>query len=239
MSILCCVKISMALGLSMASALVAAQDDDELASTFGDVQTVSIATGSQKSLLLAPAVASVITAADIKAMGATDLDQVLESVPGLHVARQAALYAPNYLIRGISSEFNPQVLLLRNGLPMTTLFVGNKGQVWGNYPLQHVARIEIIRGPGSALYGAMPMPGSSILSPKMPLTPQAPKLALASAHFLRITRGCNMVAIGVHFRSPHLSAWAAPMAAGKPLKPITPAALTALLVTVPAWPPVR
>jgi outer membrane receptor for ferrienterochelin and colicin len=53
--------------------------DDELASSFGDAATISIATGSQKPLRLAPAVASVISAADIKAMGALDLDQVLET----------------------------------------------------------------------------------------------------------------------------------------------------------------
>ncbi len=46
---------------------------------------------------LAPAVATVITAADIKAMGTMDLDQVLESVPGLHVTRQAGTYTSNYL----------------------------------------------------------------------------------------------------------------------------------------------
>ena len=43
------------------------------------------ATGSQKPVRLAPSVASVITAADIEAIGATTLDDVLETVPGLHV----------------------------------------------------------------------------------------------------------------------------------------------------------
>jgi iron complex outermembrane receptor protein len=128
--------------------------DDDLAAAFGDAQTVSIATGNQKSLRLAPAVATVITAADIKAMGATDLDQVLETVPGLHVARLAATYTPIWVIRGIYADQNSQVLLLQNGIPMTTLFLGSKGQLWGGYPLQHITRIEIIRGPGSALYGA-------------------------------------------------------------------------------------
>ena len=128
--------------------------DDDLATAFGDAQTVSIATGSQKSLRLVPAVASVITAGDIKAMGATDLDQVLETVAGVHVARMAGMYSPAYVIRGVYVDQNPQVLLLQNGVPLTTLFVGNKGTIWDGYPLQHIARIEIIRGPGSALYGA-------------------------------------------------------------------------------------
>jgi|GEM_PF-6320481 len=48
------------------------------------------ATGSQKPMHLAPSVASVITADDIEKMGATTLDEVLESVCGLHVSQHRA-----------------------------------------------------------------------------------------------------------------------------------------------------
>ncbi len=129
-----------------------ASEEDELLLVYGD--KASIATGSMQSLRRAPAVASVITAADIAAMGATDLDQVLETVPGMHVNRSANNYAPLYVMRGIATQFGPQLLVLQDGAPITTLFVGNKGNLWGGYPVEHIARIEIIRGPGSALYGA-------------------------------------------------------------------------------------
>lgn len=129
-------------------------DEDELLLSYGDKATVSIATGSQQSLRRAPAVATVITAEDIAAMGATDLDEVLETVPGLHVNRSANSYTPLYVIRGVFSQFNPQVLVMQNGIPVTTLFVGSKGNLWGGYPVEHISRIEVIRGPGSALYGA-------------------------------------------------------------------------------------
>lgn len=129
-------------------------EEDELLLSYGDKATVSIATGSQQSLRRAPAVATVITSEDIAAMGATDLDEVLETVPGLHVNRAANSYTPLYVIRGVFSQYNPQVLVMQNGIPVTTLFIGSKGNLWGGYPVEHVARIEIIRGPGSALYGA-------------------------------------------------------------------------------------
>ena len=45
-------------------------EEEELALSFGDKATVSIATGTQQPLRRAPAVATVITAQDIKAMGA-------------------------------------------------------------------------------------------------------------------------------------------------------------------------
>jgi outer membrane receptor for ferrienterochelin and colicins len=129
-------------------------DEEDLALTYGDAQTVSITTGVNQPIRRAPAVATVITARDIQTMGATDLNQVLESVPGVHVSHSNMAYAPIFAIRGISTQYNPQVLVLTNGIPMTSIFVGDRGLVWGGYPVENIARIEIIRGPGSALYGA-------------------------------------------------------------------------------------
>ncbi|MCV2369130.1 TonB-dependent receptor plug domain-containing protein [Roseateles oligotrophus] len=128
--------------------------DEELAAVYGDAELISIATGTRQPLRLAPSVASVITAADIKALGISNLERLLEGVPGLHVTRGGANYEPQYVMRGIVSGQTPQLLLLQNGQPMTTMLVGNKGQMWGDFPAQQIARVEIIRGPGSALYGA-------------------------------------------------------------------------------------
>ncbi|MBS4098705.1 MAG: TonB-dependent receptor [Sulfuricella sp.] len=132
----------------------ALDDSDELALVYGDKDTIRLATGSPQSLRRAPAVASVITAEDIRAMGATDLDEVLASVPGIHVSHSANNYAPLFVVRGIYSQSNPQTLVLQNGIPLTALQQGNRGSFWGGYPVENIARIEVIRGPGSALYGA-------------------------------------------------------------------------------------
>ncbi len=138
-----------ALGLSGGQGSPAEDDERALALVYGDKATISLATGNPQPLRRAPAVATVIAA-----MGAADLDEVLATVPGLHVGRNNQAYTPLYVVRGIYSELNPQTLMLQNGVPMTTLFVGSRGIIWGGLPVQHIARIEIIRGPGSALYGA-------------------------------------------------------------------------------------
>ncbi len=130
------------------------EDEEDLAQSYGDAQMVSITTGVTQPLSRAPAVATVITARDIEAIGATDLNQVLETVPGMHVSHSTLAYAPIFEIRGIASQYNPQVLMLTNGIPMTSSFLGDRGLVWGGYPVDNIARIEVIRGPGSALYGA-------------------------------------------------------------------------------------
>jgi outer membrane receptor for ferrienterochelin and colicins len=129
-------------------------EEEDLALAYGDKSTVSIATGGQQPITRAPAVATVITAHDIEAMGATDLDQALESVPGLHVSMSSIALTPIYSFRGIFTGHNPQVLMLVNGIPITHVFWGDRSTMWGGMPLENVARIEVIRGPGSALYGA-------------------------------------------------------------------------------------
>lgn len=129
-------------------------EEAHLQRAYGDEAFITIATGSRQLLSQAPAVASVITAADIRAMGATDLDQVLAAVPGLHVSVSPRAYSPLYSIRGIYSENNPQVLVLVNDIPITNVYVGDRSQVWGGMPINNISRIEVMRGPGSALYGA-------------------------------------------------------------------------------------
>lgn len=129
-------------------------DEEALLSAFGDEEMISIATGKKQPVSKAPAITTVVTAEDIKAMGATDLDEVLESVPGLHVARNGIAYNPIYTIRGIFSTFNPQVLVLLNGISLTNLNFGDRNLFWGGMPVEAIQRIEVIRGPGSAVYGA-------------------------------------------------------------------------------------
>lgn len=134
-------------------------EEAELALAYGDKDFVMIATGNRVPIAKAPSVASVITAEDIKAMGATSLDQVLETVPGLHVSRNGNQWLPLYSIRGILTQYNPEVLVMINGVPITNGFVGDRGRMWGDFPLENVARVEVIRGPGSALYGAEAVSG--------------------------------------------------------------------------------
>lgn len=139
---------------SVGTAAAQTSEEEDLALAYGDQSTVSIATGSQQTITRAPSAATVITAEDIHAMGATDLDQALESVPGLHVSMIHVAMNPIYEFRGITTKYNPQVLMLVNGIPITNVFWGDRSQLWGGMPLENVARIEVIRGPGSALYGA-------------------------------------------------------------------------------------
>src|SRR5664279_5010245 len=94
-------------------------EEEDLALAYGDKSFVTIASGTRQPIARAPSVATVVTAEDIAAIGAADLDEVLETVPGMHVARSPVNYNPVYTIRGISTQYNPEVLMLVNGIPIT------------------------------------------------------------------------------------------------------------------------
>lgn len=112
------------------------------------------ATGSLKPVHKAPSVASVITTEDIERLGARNLGEVLESVPGLHVTvSNKNAMDQVFSIRGIQTSLNPQVLFLLNGSPITFTFTGSRLTCM-NMPVADISRVEVVRGPGSAVHGA-------------------------------------------------------------------------------------
>jgi outer membrane receptor for ferrienterochelin and colicin len=117
-----------------------------------DIQ-VTIATGTAKPVYRSAAVTSVITAEQIRAMGATELHEVLDTVPGLHVSIQPVTNEYIFTMRGIANSTNSEVLVMMNGTRYTEPYKGSH-MTGMQIPLQAVQRIEVIRGPGSALYGA-------------------------------------------------------------------------------------
>lgn len=120
----------------------------ELAAT-----TVTIATGTPKAVFQSAAVTSVVTAEQIKSMGATELHEVLETVPGVHASLQSSTYDYSYSLRGIRNATNSELLMMVNGTRINTPFRGST-MTHFELPLEAVERVEVIRGPGSALYGA-------------------------------------------------------------------------------------
>ena len=124
---------------------------DGLEDTYGNEKMLSIATGHPIPQKLSPSVTSVLTSKDIEKIGARRLQDVLEYLPGVHVS---SARSGNSVIgfRGIYSETNSQVLVLVNGIPLRNTAIGGKPLAW-TMPVKNISHIEVIRGPGSMLYG--------------------------------------------------------------------------------------
>lgn len=111
---------------------------------------IRISTNTEQTLSKAPSVVSVITAADIRATGATNLAEILQSVPGIYVRSNLFAFRPQVTFRGAAGT---HTLLMVNGEPMRDL-VWSSGIFWKGLPASMIDRVEIIRGPGTALFGS-------------------------------------------------------------------------------------
>lgn len=151
--VLTCILTASWVSTSVAQPVV---EEEDLALAYGDKNFVSIATGTRQLVRKAPSAATVISAEDIANMGARTLSEALEAVPGLHISRNSLLnnYSPSYGMRGILTGASPHVLMLVNGIPRTSVYLGNPDETLVELPVENIARIEVIRGPGSAVYGA-------------------------------------------------------------------------------------
>lgn len=119
-----------------------------------EIRVSSIANGSLMPTDKSAAVTYVITNDDITATGATTLTQAMQSVPGLYIGRSLQALTPLFQFRGITSDYNRETLVMFNGIPLSLIASGNRGHALRDWPTALIKRIEIIRGPGSALYGA-------------------------------------------------------------------------------------
>ncbi|HYC85416.1 MAG TPA: TonB-dependent receptor plug domain-containing protein, partial [Chryseosolibacter sp.] len=120
--------------------------------------TIDIVTASKINVenesLVAGAV-TVISREDIVNSGAKNVEEILRTVAGFDVIRTS--FSPNTMIvvRGLHSTegTNNKVLFLIDGHPFRSVFYGDATVFAGNMALNNIARIEIIRGPGSTLFG--------------------------------------------------------------------------------------
>lgn len=92
----------------------------------------------------------VISDEDIARTGAKMLSDVLWMTAGIQVQVKSNNRHTAWF-RGVQTEFNNKVALLIDGVPFRDLFGGFK--LDEEIPLDSIKRIEIIRGPGSTLYG--------------------------------------------------------------------------------------
>ena len=152
-------KVKIAIGLAavlLAGVNINANETTKL----DDVKVVTSASGFEQNISDAAASISVITAEEIEKKSFTDVTDVLKNVPGVYVNGGGSNQSIS--IRGMSSDYT---LYLIDGRPMqdNQAFSPN-GSHGGNPinflpPLEAIERIEVIRGPASALYGSNAMGG--------------------------------------------------------------------------------
>jgi iron complex outermembrane receptor protein len=116
------------------------------------IRVTSVSKKEQKTSQAAAAV-FVITREDIGHSGALSIPDLLRMVPGLDVAQiDAGKWAIS--ARGFNGQYSNKLLVLIDGRTVyTPIFAG---VFWDsqNVPLGSIERIEVIRGPGAAVWGS-------------------------------------------------------------------------------------
>jgi outer membrane receptor for ferrienterochelin and colicin len=106
-----------------------------------------------QSPLDAPNATAIITAQDIRMTGLTTITDLLRRVVGMEVTTVTPVHA-EVSIRGFNRRQSNKVLFLVDGRSHRLDFLGTS---WFNQmpiPVEDIERIEVIKGPASALYGA-------------------------------------------------------------------------------------
>ncbi|MCC5943717.1 MAG: TonB-dependent receptor plug domain-containing protein [Bernardetiaceae bacterium] len=97
-----------------------------------------------------PNIVSIITAEELRKSGARDLIDALRLVPGLDFA-QDVLLVTGVGVRG-NWAHEGKMLMLIDGVEMNEILYQTL-QFGGRYSVHNIERIEVIKGPGSAVYG--------------------------------------------------------------------------------------
>lgn len=102
-----------------------------------------------------PATVTVLTHEDISRLGVTTLEELLNYVPGFQVTRDVEQgNAFRIGVRGRAKFNSEYVLVLLNGQRLNDIYTGGVTLINRYIAVDHIKQIEVIRGPGSALYGS-------------------------------------------------------------------------------------
>jgi len=136
----------------------AAQEETEMELFFAPEDKVVSAARHEQEIGMSPSAIWVITREDIEASGATTVPDLLRQVPGMDVTITAP-FMPTISARLGWGNENNQFLVLIDGREINMELLGMSLFELEPVTLDEIERIEIIRGPGSALYGANALAG--------------------------------------------------------------------------------
>ncbi|MBI5185727.1 MAG: TonB-dependent receptor [Nitrospinae bacterium] len=164
MRILACIYLALAFIASSAT-LVFSQDDSPLDAFMEaekleaelqwlkDETYVITASKTLEHIKKTAASVTVITDKEIRNMGARNLMDVLSTVPGLGVTiHNYGWYELES--RGVKTTESDKILIMLNSHPLNVIYNGGALRNYHDLIIENIRKIEIIRGPGSAIYGA-------------------------------------------------------------------------------------
>ena len=123
--------------------------------------TISVASKRPEELSKAPGIVAVISAETIRKRGYTNLRDILDQQTHLQIVGTNLFPHNKSTIRGVNPTLSDSTVLLQiNGRPIRETTVSSLNHdIYNFFPVSAIEKIEIVRGPGSVLYGTNAMSG--------------------------------------------------------------------------------
>jgi outer membrane receptor for ferrienterochelin and colicin len=162
-----CPRLILGLLLAVTSSLWAQEESGQKA-TLDDLSleqllevVITSASKRPENINEAPSVMQVITSEEIRKLGANNLRDVFERATSVQTFGSTMIPENVVSIRGQGLQHeNNHVLLLLNGRPFReSVASGLVASMLAGFPVDMIESIEIIRGPGSVLYGTSAFSG--------------------------------------------------------------------------------
>ena len=134
--------------------LITASGQTKLDIELAQVEEVTAASRVTENVEDAPSSVSIITGQELRGMGYPTLAEALRGVRGIYVGNDTSY--DNVGVRGFSrpGDYGSRVLVLLDGHPLNDNYVGQSYFGYdGRVDLADIDRIEVVRGPGSVVYG--------------------------------------------------------------------------------------
>ena len=113
--------------------------------------TIAIATRQETPVSKSPGIVTVITAEEIKNLGYRTFVEILRTIPGFEILKKGDYGRVVTAIRGL--EAGNRLRLMLNGHLVNDPRTGSPFWLFDDFPVENIKKIEVIRGPGSAMYG--------------------------------------------------------------------------------------
>ena len=146
-------EASKKVGAKPAGAMSTLEDEMEFLEEEQHIAIVVTASKHGQKITEAPAAVTVISSEDIQASGAVNIADLFRRVPGLDFMQVSARDF-NLNTRGFNNTLSRRLLVLVDGRSVYLDLMGFVPWDLIQIPIDDIERIEVVRGPGSALYGA-------------------------------------------------------------------------------------
>jgi len=131
-------------------------------------EVIITATKTENFIQNVPVRVNLVSSRQIEAIPAQTTDELLNYIPGINISRSFGIFSHKSTVtmRGLNGQEQGRVLVMIDGIPTNKSDGGSVN--WNLLNTDQIERIEVVKGPGSSLFGGNAMGGAINIITKKP-----------------------------------------------------------------------